>query len=57
MKDLIQKHKIDTYFEIAVVFTTKALIVLVCFAVLIVAFVIIGTVLGELAWVIIPPRK
>lgn len=56
MKAVIQKYKYDAYIENIVMFTARAVATLLCFAAIIVAFVIIGTVLGELVWVVIPAR-
>lgn len=57
MKSVIQKYRYDVYIENIVMLTARTIATLLCFAAIIVAFVIIGTVLGDLVWVVIPARK
>lgn len=54
MKLELQKYKRDIYVETVSLFTARALLTILCVTVTIAAFIIIGTIFGELMWVIIP---
>jgi hypothetical protein len=56
MKVAIQKYRDDTFINKIALYTVRAIVVLLCFTAIIAAFVIIGTVLGELVWIVIPAR-
>lgn len=58
MEYATQKYnfKSDAYFKIVAILTAKAVLTLLCIATIIVAIVVIGTIMGELMWVIVPYR-
>jgi hypothetical protein len=57
MKDIIQKYRSDPYIEKMAIYTTRAIVAVLCFTAITAALVIMGTLFGELVWILIPPSK